>query len=346
MLKRLIISGLIIVAVAAMVGCEDDPPVVVGGEFNTVLLRPERFPTLFEGLVYEVWLTKFDEDSNWVEPQSLGRFFWNEFDYRFLEPDANQAVRDSMFKLSTGDVYDYEMIAITLEEYPTDESPDPSATIVAQSRIVRDISTFMRFPVNFDGIEPGTFVVATFSDGNWRSFGDADTASERYGIWFLNLTLGGTGLETDEKYADGITLPVLPDTGYLYEGWVALEGGDTVSTGKFFYPDYLDYDNSHCKLRAIPNFPGEDFLVDKPAWIKGTWPLEITRGGVTFVTVEPNPDNDLQRPSNLVVLRGNLPKRTPEMKNRYRDLRSTNFPIGSVAGVTFPKLEAVFLHTP
>ncbi len=342
MLKRLIISGLIVMAVAAIVGCNGDGG--GGGQegrFNTVLLRPERFPSLYEGLVYEAWLVNVDEDSNWVDRQSIGKFFWDEFDYRFLTADANRTVRDSMFELSSGDVYDYKMIAITLEEFPTDESPDPSATIVAQSPIVRDLSTFMRFPVNFDGVAPGTFVVATFSDGNWITAGEANAASERFGLWFLRLTRGATGFEAQERYADGITLPVLPDTGYLYEGWVALEGGDTVSTGKFYYPDYFDYDNDHCQLRSIPNFPGEDFLLNKPSWIpEERWPLEITRGGVTFVTVEPNPDNDLRRPSNLVVLRGNLPKRAA---GAYTDVRRTNFPIGSVAGVTFPKVEAVFL---
>ena len=341
MLKRLIISGLIVMAVAAMVGCGDDQPGGQQGKFNTVLFRPERFPSLYEGLIYEAWLVNVDEDSNWVDRQSVGKFFWDEFDYRFLSEDGSGAVRDSMFDLQSGDVYDYDMIAITLEEYPVDESPDPSATVVARSAIVRDLSTFMRFPVNFDGIAPGAFVIATFSDGNPRVGGGTDLSSEIFGLWFLRITLGATGFEANETYASGITLPVLPDTGYLYEGWVALDGGDTVSTGKFFYPDYIDYYNESCERGGIPNFPGEDFLRNKPAWIPAErWPLEITRGGVAFVTVEPNPDNDLQRPSNLVVLRGNLPQRAPGV---YADIRKTNFPIGSVAGVTFPKVEAVFL---
>ncbi len=343
MIKRLLLCGLLMLAVAAVAGCGDGPN-EEGTGYNTILLRPDRFPSLFEGLVYEGWLVKLDDDDNWVEKQSFGKFFWNEFDFRFLNPDDERSVRDSFFTVpgTNPDVYDWDVIAITLEEYPTDNSPEPSATIVAQSPIVRDLSTFMRFPVNFDGISPGTFVISTFSDGHWKVRGEVDAATERYGLWFLRLFQGPANLEYLERYDVGVTLPVLPDTGYLYEGWVALEGGDTVSTGKFYFPDYIDYHNDNCKDGAIPNFPGEDFLERKPAWISAdNWPLEITRGGVAFISVEPNPDNDLRRPSNLVVLRGNLPKRT---EGAYGDIRKTNFPIGSVAGVTFPKVEAVFLR--
>ena len=67
-------------------------------------------------------------------------------------------------------------------------------------------------------------------------------------------------------------------------GW-HLNGGDTVSTGKFYYPDYLDYDNEHCDLRSIPNFPGEDFLLNRPDWIpEDPMAADITRGGVAFIT--------------------------------------------------------------
>lgn len=346
MTKRVLAWALLLLLGITLTGCSDNPddgktgPV---GDPNAVLLRPDRFPSLFEGLVYEAWVVNLDDDSNWVEKKSLGKFFWDEYDYRFLKPDGSQEIIDSVFSLGqNASVYDWEMLAITLEEYPNDDNPaEPSATVAAQGAIIRDIVTTMRFPVNFDGVPTGFFVVATFSDGHWRQVGEADAAGERYGIWFLKIDDVAGGQPWDELYDLGLTLPVLPDTGYLYEGWVALEGGDTVSTGKFYYSDYIDYDNSHCKLRAIPNFPGEDFIENKPEWIEeDEWPLVITRGGTAFVTVEPNPDNDLRRPSNLIVLRGNLPKREG---TNYAQVRTGNFPIGSVTGITFPKIEVGFL---
>ncbi len=250
MIKRLIACGILVLAISALAGCGDDPEDTNGNGANSVLLRPDRFPSLYEGLVYEGWMVNIDEDSNWVESVSLGKFFWNEYEYRFLTPNEAKTVRDSIFAIpgENPDAYAWDMIAITLEEYPTDRSAEPSATIVAQSAIERDISTFMRFPVNFDGIPAGSFVVATFSDGLWKTLGEPDAASERFGLWFLTYTPGATNFEQNEKLDVGMTLPVLPDTGYLYEGWVALNGGDTVSTGKFFYPDYQDYDNK--SLRA------------------------------------------------------------------------------------------------
>ncbi len=173
MIKRLIACGILVLAIAALTGCGGDPPEIDGNSANAVLMRPDRFPSLYEGLVYEGWMVNVDEDSNWVESVSLGKFFWDEYEYRFLTPNEAKTIRDSVFVIpgTNSDAYDWDMIAITLEEYPTDASAAPSATIVAQSAIERDISTFMRFPVNFDGIQPGSFVVATFSDGFWKTSG-------------------------------------------------------------------------------------------------------------------------------------------------------------------------------
>lgn len=341
MLRNLTVWGLCLFALVAIIGCDDDDDGNGGlSAYNAVLLRPDRLPSLSGGLVYEGWLVQVDDDGNWTEQKSFGKFFWDEFNYKFRASDGSGTQIDSVFE-AEANIYDYDLVAITLEQYPNDPSGDPSPTIVAQSAIIPDRVTMMRFPVNFDGVPPGSFAVGTFSDGNWQELGEPDKALERFGVWFLDLTVGPTGNEGAEQFATALTLPVLPDTGYLYEGWVTTAIGDTISTGKFFFADYQDYSNRHCDLRAIPNYPGEDFLVDRPSWIpEARWPLDCMTGGQTLVTVEPNPDNDLLRPSNLIVLRGNMPARAADQNS---DARRTNFPMGSVAGVTFPVIEAVFV---
>jgi hypothetical protein len=124
----------------------------------------------------------------------------------------------------------------------------------------------------------------------------------------------------------------------LYEGWVALTAGDTVSTGKFFSPDYVDYDNSRCLDGTIPNFPGEDFIKPngQPANIPAShWPLNVMRNGSVFVTLEPNPDNDLSRPSPFILISANLPLDTSKA-------RTTSFNMGLVTTRTLPKIHVTF----
>ncbi len=339
MARKLLTVAFVILAILMLIGCGDD--VVVKTDpiptANTVKLRPDRLPTLTEALVYETWLVKLDEDSNWVESKSLVKFFWNEFDYRLLSPTNLSVELDSVYRID-GNVYDYDLVAITLEPYPNDPAPDPSPTVVAESVIRPNVTTIMRFPAEFGTATDGAFAIGTFSDGNWYEKGESQ-ATERHGIWFIELSVGSGTATGDETYKQGLFLPVLPDTGYLYEGWVALSSGDTLSTGKFYFPDYQDYAAPYSMLGATPNFPGEDFLVNRPARVpENRWPPDIMSGGKAFVTVEPIPDNDPERPSKFVVLEGSLPVRAA---NSNADARKTTFPMGNKAALTFPRVEAV-----
>ena len=319
-----------------VVGCNDDD---IGngpsGELNEILLQPERLPTLKSGLVYEGWVATIDEDSNWVDSQSFGKFFWDQFNYFFLSPDDTTQIIDSVFTIN-GHVYDYDIIAITLERHPSDDSPDPSPTVIASSSLDPDRFTKLTFPVSF-GEVAGYYLIGTFSDGNYREEGQ-DVENETAGIWFL--IIASEEVEDDdvitvyEAYGLGLGLPVLPDTGYSYEGWVALDNGDTLSTGKFLLPNFQDYDNSHAASGPIPNFPGEDFLINPPEGVS-EYPPNLLAGGKVLITLEPNPDNDLDRPSNFVVLEKTLI--TSELR-----VRDQSEPMANVAVLSFPKIDVVF----
>jgi hypothetical protein len=283
--------------------------------------------------VYEGWVTTIDEDSNWVDYQSFGKFFWDEFDYFFYSPDDTTMRIDSTFSIS-GDVFDYDQVAVTLEGHPIDDNPEPSPTIVALGAIDPTQFTILRFPADFSA-DTGVFTVATFSDGRAEDLGQSDT-NEYAGIWFLTYTSRTDNSIFYEDFERGLVLPDLPDTGYSYEGWVALNNGDTISTGKFLFRDFQDYDNKYCDLGAIPNFPGEDFLRNPPSGFEFPLYVLTPEGGHALITIEPNPDNDLSRPSNLVVLRGNLPVRD------FNVVRNGSYPMANVAALQFPKVNVFF----
>jgi hypothetical protein len=321
-----------------VVGCDDDEngngP---SGDLNEILLQPERLPTLKSGLVYEGWVATIDEDSNWVDSQSFGKFFWDQFNYFFLSPDDTTQVIDSLFTIN-GHVYDYDIIAITLERHPSDDSPDPSPTVIASSPLDPNRSTKLRFPVGF-GEAGGFYMIGTFSDGNYREE-EQEIENETAGIWFLEMIRSeesgeGSEVTVNEEYGVGLSLPVLPDTGYSYEGWIALDNGDTLSTGKFLFPNFQDYDNSHAAPGPIPNFPGEDFLLNPPAGV-AEYPPNLLGGGTALITLEPNPDNDLLRPSNLVVLQKALITSTLRVRNASEEQ------MANVAVLSFPRLDVVF----
>jgi hypothetical protein len=342
MLRAIIACGLMALLFIGLCGCGEDPP--EREVYNRIVLEPTQFPTLKSGLIYCGWMVKIDQDSNWVEYQEFGKFFWDEHDFRFLSPTDITRDIGNAFTID-GNAYDYDMIAITLESYPNDPDPKPSPTIIAMSGIDPDRLTLMTFPRSFPNAR-NRFAVGTFSDGHYGAKRQS-RSNEFYGIWFIEYSNSGTVTNPSETYAQGLFLPTLPDTGYLYEGWVGMDNGDTVSTGKFFAPSYIDYDNSRCMDGTIPNFPGEDFIrpnSQPPSVPPSHWPLRVIGDGSVFVTLEPNPDNDLSRPSPLILLSAHLPVDTA----RARPLSSTNgsSDLGLVTNRTLPKIKVTFEKSP
>jgi hypothetical protein len=331
MLRAIFACGLVALLLLGLGGCGDDATNGNKDVFNRIELEPTQLPTLKTGLIYEGWMVNAAKDSTWLGYRSFGKFFWDEHDFRFLSPNDTSNDIGQVFEFS-GNAYDYNMIAITLEPFPVDADTAPSPSIIALSSIDPDQSTFMRFPLVF-GSSQSSFTIGTFSDGHYKEEGQP-LSNERYGIWFISLTYQGGSNDTNEFYAKGLDLPVLPDTGFLYEGWVALTGGDTLSTGKFFSPSYVDYDNSHCVDGAIPNFPGEDFLQQLPTT---NFPPDMLRGGTALVTLEPNPDNEVTRPSPFVVLTGNMPVDSSKV-------RKSSYPLGGITPYTFPRISVTFTH--
>jgi hypothetical protein len=117
------------------------------------------------------------------------------------------------------------------------------------------------------------------------------------GIWFMD----GSGAAA----VPGLDLPgAVP--GWLYEGWVVV-GADTLSTGKFSAASGQDLSDSFCGEGPVPEYPGEDFLVDPPHGV--AFPLHLP-GARVLITLEPWGTWDLEpaSPFFLHLLEAEIPE--------------------------------------
>ena len=187
-------------------------------------------------------------------------------------------------------------IAITLEERP-DPDPAPSAIELLTANVGSSDTLDLGFKVDYSG-RHGNMILITPSDGGGAIFSGAaspDTSNPFGGVWFVSKPWG------EPEF--GLTL-LAPPAGWKYEGWYMDQNLMFTSTGKFTDAGASDEMNDHL-ANADPvemakwTYPGEDFLVNPP--MGQTYPLDL-RGGMAFVTLEPEPDNDPMAPFTLFTL--------------------------------------------
>ncbi len=174
-------------------------------------------------------------------------------------------------------------ITVTLEPNP-DTDTLPSAIELLTADIVGD-TLALAFQVDYSGRQ-GNVVMITPSDGGGRIFPPAGDPSNGFsGIWFVSKPWG------EPEF--GLNL-LAPPSGWKYEGWYMSPAMKFISTGKFTNVSAKDETNAYFSntdsayVDSFWNFPGEDFLTNPPAG--ETFPLDV-RGGMAFVTLEPDPDN-------------------------------------------------------
>jgi len=131
----------------------------------------------------------------------------------------------------------------------------------------------------------GDYILATPTNG-------ADN-DENSGIWFLDLSSGSPEA--------GLSLPTLP-AGWLYEGWVVIDG-TPVTSGTFTSASGVDDADPFSGVEAGPPFPGEDYLVNAPTGL--SFPTDLA-GMTAVISIEPSPDSD-PGPFTLKPLVGQIP---------------------------------------
>ena len=129
----------------------------------------------------------------------------------------------------------------------------------------------------------GTFLLGSPSD---------QTAPEQAGIWFLQVTAGGT---------DASLELAPPPEGWVYEAW-GTRDGITLSAGRFEAADASSFDVPHNGPDPIPSLPGGDFVAQPPDDVEFPWELHGATVAVSLAPADLDPGAPL-----VIVLKGDTP---------------------------------------
>lgn len=247
---------LVLVLVAALVGCDRQGPLPVeppgsgGGDavsWSFVGLEP-----LGSGFVYEAWVIVGGA------PVSAGRFN--------VLPDGTPDLAGG--PLTAEQLAGAEAFVLSIEPAVGDD-PAPSETKIlggafsGGSADLR-VSHPAALADDFSGAA-GAFILETPTTA-------AVSDDHDQGIWWLDPAAGP---------GPSLTLPALP-SGWSYEGWV-VTGAGPQTTGRFRVPTGADSDGPGPTAGpdGAPPFPGQDFIAP---------PLPLA-GTAAVITVEPEPDD-------------------------------------------------------
>lgn len=229
-----------------------------GGSSNdmaTLTLKIAGLENLGASAVYEGWLLVGGK------AKSAGRFTVN----------ASGALSTSTFSVERSDADAATAYVLTIEPAVND---DPSASDIhllgGDFDATRSTATLgVQHPAAFGtdfAQAAGKFLLATPTN--------AGQGTDDQGIWFLTPVNGVPQA--------GLSLPALPSKGWVYEGWVVVNGVP-MSTGRFTQVSGADSDGAGktAGTGGFPPFPGQDFIN----------PAVHLPGGMAVISIEPEPDN-------------------------------------------------------
>lgn len=263
---------LTILALCVLAGCSDEDVQEV--VFSQASFSMSGFDSLHTEL-YEAWVVN---DGQYT---SLGKF-----NLRFTGSLVDTlGVGISEFS-SPVPITNSSRLALTIEPHP-DPMTTHSAIEVLTGKVSGE-SVGMGFEVDYSA-RTGTFMLVSPSDGGGLTGVDsADGTSPFGGLWFI-----GKSWNSPEP---GLNLESLAPDGWKYEGWYMHPTVGFISMGRFTDPVKTDesenyFDSALVDLVNLWHFPGEDFMINAPAGL--TFPIDLVApdGAMTFVTLEPEPDN-------------------------------------------------------
>ena len=285
-MKKWFALGLVGIGLLAVSGCsgeDDSARRQVSLVFAEMMVDQRMF--IDNNGMLELWAVKRNAYT------SLGSFRIN-FNGRPVDLDGDLI---DHFE-SDFDLFDAARLVVTFESSSAGQRAGAGTGPEIMSGLITGNSFELDNGAAFQGVL-GQYLIVTPSDGG----GIPDTVAEdetnpNCGIWFTARDWGRPG--------PGLGLPVAPE-GWIYEGWLMHDHMEFLSMGQFDSINVLDDNNIYLAseerlyAESTYHFPGEDFLVNAPEGL--TFPFDV-RGSMTFVTMEPIPDNDPDNPFMIMTL--------------------------------------------
>lgn len=292
-MKSVISAVLLVFILAACDNDSDDPqPTTANLELNLNGLED-----LGADYVYEGWIIVNGA------PVSTGTF----------TVDGNGNLSATSFQVDATALSTATTFVLTIE--PTnDPDPAPAATkLLSGDFAANTAEVTINDQVGDFANASGTFFLRTPTD----EADGVNNGNDIYGVWF-----GTPGMPPTPS----LELPELPD-GWIYEGWVVVDGFGPLTTGQFedASAQVADLSAPFSEVNPGPPIPGEDFFLNAPNGVD--FPLDI-RGRTIVVSVEPVPDNS-PAPFLLKPLVGVSGQETAPATHDL-SLNAASFPSGQV----------------
>lgn len=253
MIKKMI-SMSILASFFAFTACNNDDDTTIGD--TTMELNISGLEDLGNDFVYEGWIIVNDT------PVTTGVF----------EVDGNGNLSRTTFSVPANLLGAATTFVLTIE--PADDpDPGPSNVRILSGNFNGDTAAINTGIIGDLENVSGTFFLRTPTDETGTNNGN-----DEYGVWF-----GTPGMPP----APSLQVPELPE-GWIYEGWVVVNGSGPISTGTFRETDSADNDSTFSGIYPGPPIPGEDFFNNAPEGF--TFPLDI-RQQTIVISIEPVPDN-------------------------------------------------------
>ena len=248
------------VLASIIMGCSDNDDGVIAPETSNLEINIAGLEDLGADYVYEGWIIVNGS------PVTTGTF----------SVDANNSLSKTSFSIDAALLEAATAFVLSIE--PADD-PDPAPAPTKLLSGAFDNTTATLSVVDQVGNfanATGTFFLRSPTD---ESDG-MNNGNDENGLWF-----GTPGAPPTPN----LTLPTL-SPGWVYEGWVVVDGVGPITTGQFADPSAqtMDVLAPFSGPNAGPPIPGEDFFLNAPDGVE--FPLDI-RGRTVVVSVEPFPDN-------------------------------------------------------